>query len=62
MVCHAESRLDRRAERLRRIGGPFLLPLEAVSSSHSKGKGVGLTEEDTQTRMTLLQIPGSCET
>lgn len=37
MVCHAVSRFDRRLDSLRRIGGPFLLPLSSISMLPSGG-------------------------
>jgi len=61
MVCHAVTREDRRAKRVRKTGGPCLLPLEDVSD-RMDGSTKVLTEVGTGTRMRRQQRLVSCGT
>ena len=61
MVCHGERRFERRAERVRKIGGPSLLPLGKISSVQGLEDSAGQTLGDTKTRMIPQQRLGFSE-
>ncbi len=60
-VCHAVRREERRAKRVRKMGGPCLLPLDEVSDRMDGSTSV-LTGVGTGTRMKRQQRLVSCGT